>query len=168
MLAPPTARLSPSSKSICEFYFTELQKQLWQCKKGLKNKAKSGGWTNLLSHLQTCVGGDYEATFLDYKKQALPVTSGFYTRVSDHEKEMHHWINFVVMKNLPMSFVDCPHSCSICKLKPISGRTLRCHIIALRNILKDTLQNELPPSLLLYLMAGLKVPSITLELRQHI
>jgi hypothetical protein len=40
--APPTARPSPSSKSICEFYVTELQKQLWQCKECLKNKAKVG------------------------------------------------------------------------------------------------------------------------------
>jgi hypothetical protein len=109
----------------------------------LKNKAKSGGWTKLLSLLQTCVGGDYEATFLDYKKHALPVTSCFFIWVSDCEKEMHQWINFVVMKNLPMSFVDCPHTCSICKLKPISGQTLRRHIIVLCDIIKDTLQNEL-------------------------
>ncbi len=142
-MAPPTTR--PSSKSVCEFYFTALQKQLWQCKKCLKNKAKSGGWTNLLSHLRTCVGGDYEATFLEYKKHASPVTSNFFIRVSDREKEMHQWINFVVMKNLPMSFVDCPHTRDICRLRPISGRTLRRHIIALRDILKDTLQNELPP-----------------------
>jgi hypothetical protein len=120
-MAPPTARPSPSSKSICEFYFTELQKQLWQCKKCLKNKTKSGGWTNLLSHLRTCVGGGYEATFLDHKKHASPITSGFFIWVSDCEKEMHQWINFVVMKNLSMSFVDCPHTRSICKLKPISG-----------------------------------------------
>ena len=57
---------------------------------------------------------------------------------------MHQWINFVVMKNLPMSFVDCPHTRSICRLKPFSGRTLRRHIIALHNVLKATLQNELP------------------------
>ena len=50
----------------------------------------------------------------------------------------------MVMKNLPMSFVDCPHTRSICRLKPISGRTLRHHIIALHNILMASLQNELP------------------------
>jgi hypothetical protein len=90
----------------------------------LEEQGKSGGWTNLLSHLQTCVGGGYVATFLDYEKHASPVTSGFFIWVSDCKKEMHQSINFVVMKNLPMSFVDCPpHTRSICKLKPISGQT---------------------------------------------
>ena len=61
------------STSICEFYFTELQKQLWQCKKCLKNKNKNGGWTNLLSHLRTCVGSDFETELLIRRKMQPPL-----------------------------------------------------------------------------------------------
>ena len=146
-MAPPCPIPSrPSSKSICEFYFTELQKQLWQCKKCLKNKNKNGGWTNLLSHLQTCVGSDYETVFVDQKKAAASSSSfgGYFIRISEQEKQMYQWINFVVMKNLPVSFVDCPHTREISRLKPVSGKTLRGHILALRDILRETLRNELP------------------------
>ncbi len=136
----------PSSKSICEFFFTELRRCKWQCKKCLKTKSKNGGWTNLISHLRSCVGTDYERVFLDHRKAAASTStmSAFFVRVSDREKEMHQWIQFVVMMNLPVSFVDCVHTRAISRLKPISGRSLRRHILSLRDILKETIQKELP------------------------
>jgi hypothetical protein len=69
---------------------------------------------------------------------------GLFVRVSHREKEMHQWIEFVVMMSLSVSFVDCVHTRSISRLKPISGRSLRRHILSLRDILKETIQKELP------------------------
>jgi hypothetical protein len=57
---------------------------------------------------------------------------------------MHQWIEFVVMMNLPVSFVDCVHPRAISRLKPISGQSLRRHILSLRDVLKETIQKELP------------------------
>jgi hypothetical protein len=115
----------------------------------LKLKCKNGGWTNLLSHIRSCIGADYEKLFVEHKKhKALSASSsalsGFFVRVSDKEKEMHQWIKFIVLKNLPVSFVDCPHTRDIARLKPISARTLRRHILSLRDVLKETLRKELP------------------------
>ena len=41
-------------------------------------------------------------------------------------------------------FVDCVHTCAISQMKPISGRSLRHHILSLCDILKETTQTELP------------------------
>jgi hypothetical protein len=46
--------------------------------------------------------------------------------------------------NLPVSFFDCVHTRAISRLIPISGRSLRRHILSLRDILKETIQKELP------------------------
>ena len=48
------------------------------------------------------------------------------------------------MKNLPVSFVDCPYTCDITRLKPISAQKLRCHILSLLSVVKETIKPELP------------------------
>ena len=144
-MAPTPSQAPPSSKSICEFFFTAVTKVEWQCNKCSKVKSKNGGWTNLLSHTRTCVGIDYEKVFLDHKKVTKSSTmSGFFVRVSEQEKQMHQWIQFIVMKNLPVSFVDCTYTRNISRLKQVSGRTVRRHILSLLDVLKDTLRRELP------------------------
>ena len=143
----PTPRAAPfNSKSICEYFYTSVSRSEWQCKKCLKLKAKNGGWTNLLSHIRTCVGTDYEKVFIEHKKQSSSssVASGFFVRVSEQEKEMHLWIRFVVMRNLPVSFADCPYTRDVVRMKPVSARTLRRHILSLCDVLKETLRKELP------------------------
>jgi hypothetical protein len=140
--------MAPSSKCLCEFYFTQLSKQEWQCKKCLNRKTKNGGWTNLLSHVRTCVGTDYINEYKEQKNRIQHGTtlSGFFIRVSETEKDVYRWIRFIVMKNLPVSFVDCPLTRDIASqsLKPISGRTLRRHIVSLHSVVCDNIRKELP------------------------
>jgi len=69
----------------------------------------------------------------------------FFMRISEREKEVFKWIEFVVMKNLPVSIVDCPYTRDITRLKPISAQTLRCHILQLLSIVKETIRAEIPP-----------------------
>jgi hypothetical protein len=142
----PTSPPPMSSKSICEYFYAEVRKHEWQCKKCLKLKSKNGGWTNLLSHIRTCVGSDYENVYLEHKKAASTKStmSGYFVRVSELEKEMFSWIRFIVMKNLPVSFVDCTYTRDISRLRSISGKSLRRHILSLRDVLKETLRKELP------------------------
>ncbi len=91
---PRTSTVLSSSKSICEYYYTVASKVEWQCKKCLKLKCKSGGWTNLLSHIRSCIGADYEKLFVEHKKHkasaSSSILSGLLVRVSDKEKEMHY------------------------------------------------------------------------------
>jgi hypothetical protein len=64
--------------------------------------------------------------------------------VSEREQEVAKWIQFVVMKNLPVSFVDCEYTRDITRLKPISAKTLRRHILDVLSVTKETIQLELP------------------------
>jgi hypothetical protein len=132
------------SKLMCEYFYIEVDKHVWQCKKCLKKKTKNGGWTNLLSHIRTCVGRDYEKHYREHQKVATAAMSGYFVRVSEREKEMYLWIKFIVMKNLPVSFVDCPYTRDIVRLKPVSTKTLRSNILLLWEVLRETLRRELP------------------------
>jgi hypothetical protein len=99
-------------------------------------KRKSGWWTNLHSHLKSCVGADYQDQFnavidagggvgvTSYSHKAnihaiggrtagsalqgLGQLDRFVLRVSEAETEMAEWINYLVVRNMPISIVDCP------------------------------------------------------------
>jgi hypothetical protein len=66
---------------------------------------------------------------------------GYFARVSEQlEKEMFSWIRFIVMKNLPVSLVDCTYTRDISRLRS----SIRRHILSLLDVLKETLRRELP------------------------
>ena len=141
-MGPTTA----TSKAICEFFFQTIDGVSWQCKKCLKTKAKSGGWTNLLSHLRSCVGKDYEQLYAKLEKlKASREGGGYFVQISNCKKEVFKWTEFVVMKNLPVSYVDCPYTRDNTRLKNVSAQTLRCHILGLLSVVKKTIHAELPP-----------------------
>lgn len=138
--------LSTNSKSISEFFFNRTEDLLWECKKCHKTKAKSGGWTNLLSHIRSCIGSDYEDQYNEHKKLTASSTNAptFFIKVSEREKEVYKWVEFVVMKNLPVSFVDCPYTRDVTRLRNISSQTLRAIILDLLAVVNETIQAELP------------------------
>jgi hypothetical protein len=72
--------------------------------------------------------------------------AGFFICVSNREKEKHQWIQFLVMKNLPVSFLDCPYTCNIVKLKPVSARSVQTHILSLHSVVvRVAICKLLPP-----------------------
>ena len=137
---------TPKTKLLCEYFFKKIDSHGWQSKECLKTKSKRGGWTNLLSHLRLCVEKDYEQAIVDHQKMiaSTSTAAGYILQISKHEKEVCNWINFIVMKNLPVSFADCPYTCNITRLTPISAQMLRCHILALFSVVKETIKAELP------------------------
>jgi hypothetical protein len=92
------------SKQICRYFFNEISHQAWRRKKCGKNKSKNGGWTNLLNHLRTCIGDEYRTVYCNARQENG--LNEFVLRISNTEKEMFEWIEFLVMKNLPVGFVD--------------------------------------------------------------
>jgi hypothetical protein len=90
------------------------------------------------------VGDDYKAEFNAHQKAVESKTVSFFVRISPREKEMYEWVNFVAMKNLPLSFVDCTHTRSISKLKPVSSKTLRRTLLLLLDVVRATIKNQLP------------------------
>ena len=92
------------------------------------------------------MGIEYEKAFIENQKLISSTTtaSGYFVRIGDREKEVFNRIKFIVMKNLPFSFVNCPYTREIVKLKPISPLTLRCQIISLLAEVKEAVGRELP------------------------
>ncbi|KAI2507197.1 hypothetical protein MHU86_7263 [Fragilaria crotonensis] len=69
---------------------------------------------------------------------------GFVVRVSNAEMEMTEWINYLVMKNMAVSLVDCPLTPRISKLKAVSSKTVRKHILSLVMLVRQQVQLCLP------------------------
>jgi hypothetical protein len=87
---------------------------------------------------------DYKAEFIAHQKAVESKTVSFFVRISPRKKEMYKWVNFFVMKNPPLSFVDCPHTQSISTLKPVSLKSLRRTLLSLLDIVRATIKNQLP------------------------
>ena len=135
---------SSGSKAICQYYFIPSEGTSWQCKKCDNIKSKNGGWTNLLSHLKSCIGPDYEYQYERMRKSTGGNLNGYFHRMSNAEKEMHDWIELLVMKNLPLSFVDCPFVRQQSRLKSVSSKTVQKHLLTLSSIVQETIKQKLP------------------------
>jgi hypothetical protein len=150
-----------NSKQVCNYYYSASNNDTeWRCRKCEQLKAKNGGWTNLLSHLKSCIGKDYalqyaqhaDATRMQQKHAALVsggdasagTMSAFVLRLSDTEKEMAEWISYLVEKNQPISVVDCPAMRKLARLQPVSSRSVRKHVLSLMTVVKEYIKQRLP------------------------
>ena len=170
-----TIKSTGPSSEICQYYFTQLDDDgiSWECRKCSNVKRKSGGWTNLHSHLKSCVGADYRDQFKSVIDAGAAVggvfhknnkviargasegriagsasqglkLDGFIVRVSDAEMEMYEWINYLVIKNMPISHVDCPYTRRITKMKAVSSKSVRKHILSLVALVRQKITLRLP------------------------
>jgi hypothetical protein len=145
----PTPSKGARNKLLCQFFFHEVSPMNWTCKKCGKSKTKNGGWTNLITHLRSCIGEDFGCIFDNARKESNTNNKNggigtYVLRLSTTEKEMHQWIELIVMKNLPVGFIDCPFIRNMSKLKPVSAKSVRQHVIALSNVMKENIKSELP------------------------
>ncbi len=131
--------MAPPSRQLCAFYFTPViindtaKTGHWTCNKCGKDKLKSGGWTNLLNHARSCVGPSFESDFerlhhLSGKNSAI---TSFVIRVNETEREMYKWIEWVIMKNQPLSIVDDPLTREGMRYRPVTSKLLRQNILLL-------------------------------------
>jgi hypothetical protein len=167
-----SARTNPlpltfTSKGICRYYYQLANNDKeWRCRKCMQLKSKNGGWTNLLSHLKSCVGKDYVDQYMSH---AASIQSGeiaarngtsvgstgsmlldaFVLRLSDAEKEMAQWISYLVLKNLPISLVDCSHTRALAKLRPVSSKSVRKHALSLVTTVQEDIRRRLPDKFVL-------------------
>ena len=158
-----------NSKQICNYYYSVSRNGTeWRCRKCEQVKSKNGGWTNLLSHLKSCVGKDYalqyaehadatrvqqqHASFVgidDGNSSPAATMYSFVLRLSNAEKEMAEWISYLVERNQPISLVDCPATRRLARLKPVSSKSVRKHILSLMTIVKEYIKHLLPAKFVL-------------------
>jgi BED zinc finger len=155
------------SKQICNYYYSVSRNGTeWRCRKCEQVKSKNGGWTNLLSHLKSCVGKDFAlqyaehadatrvqqqhaaslaGTIVDVDSSPVATTMhSFVLRLSDAEKEMAEWISYLVERNQPISLVDCPATRRLARLKPMSSKSVRKHILSLMTVVRENIKHHLP------------------------
>ena len=152
-----------NSKQLCTYYYSASKDgKEWRCRKCEQLKSKNGGWTNLLSHLKSCVGKDFTLQYLEHATRVQQQHSShvgvdgnsapaatmhsFVLRLSDAEKEMAEWISYLVERNQPISLVDCPATRRLAKLKPVSSKSVRKHILSLMTVVKEHIKHRLLPA----------------------
>lgn len=160
-----------NSKQLCNYYYSVSRNGCeWRCRKCEQVKSKNGGWTNLLSHLKSCVGKDYALQYVEHADAARalqqhaslvgvvdtdssppPAASihSFVLRLSESEKEMAEWISYLVERNQPISLVDCPATRRLARLKPVSSKSVRKHILSLMSVVKEYIKQRLPAKFVL-------------------
>ncbi|ETO70911.1 hypothetical protein F444_12658 [Phytophthora nicotianae P1976] len=83
----------------------------YQCRK-CPSKARQmwkTGYSNLRKHLVSCVGSDYMEKFTTSKKaQVNPLGFTREKYITDKEFSVFRWLEWVVMRNMPLSEVDNP------------------------------------------------------------
>ena len=155
--------LTFTSKGICRYYCQKVPNndKEWRCRKCMQLKSKNGGWTNLLSHLKSCIGKDYVDQYTlhaaSIQSEQIAARNGtsvgstgsnlldaFVLRLSDAEKEMAQWISYLLLRTLPMSLVDCPHTRQLAKLRPVSSKSIQRHVLLLVTIVQKDIRRRLP------------------------
>jgi len=139
-----------SSKDLCTFFYDSVihndtsKNGEWVCKKCGKKKLKSGGWTNLLNHLRSCVGPLFEEQFDSSQQHHKSRITSYVLRVSEAEHDVYKWIEWIVMKNLPISMVDDPLTREAVRYKPLGSKSLRKYILSVCNVMKESVKCKLP------------------------
>lgn len=139
-----------TSKEVINYFYTKCEGEDYyicknvNCKSKQKQQQKSG-YTNLQNHLRTCIGPNFQDIYLDLvkssKNKGRLESHGF---ISRRQIEVFNILNWIIMRNLPISEVDDKDTRSILNTKPISSKTLRKYILALTPHVEKVISEELP------------------------
>jgi len=134
-----------NKENICRHFFKVSSKEHhWDCKfcsdeegystKVLKQK-KGTGWSNLFSHIQN-VHKDYQNIMKENTKNMFTVPAKV--------KNMHSWIELMVMKNLPLTLVDDELFRRASCYDPVSSNSLKKYMELLCRKMEVELRTYLP------------------------
>jgi hypothetical protein len=68
----------------------------------------------------------------------------FFVGIGDKEREMLEWIEVLVEKNFPFTFVDSPFVRKLSKNTAVSSKTLQKYIFAVMSIVQEEIKQMLP------------------------
>jgi hypothetical protein len=140
-------------RDVCLFYYTPvgdhkgMKHGEWLCKKCGKTRLKSGGWTNLLNHLGSCVGLNYKAEYQALVPDKTRSITSYVLRVNDVEQDMFCWIEWIVVNSLPLRIVDDPLTRNGMRYKPVTSKLLCKYILATSEAMIASIAEKLPNDL---------------------
>ncbi|KAG6960877.1 hypothetical protein JG688_00009376 [Phytophthora aleatoria] len=136
----------PKNADIYRVLFAALPDHYFKCNycSKVRRQLPSSGYGNLLSHLRD-KHPDYEA---DYFTHASSLADNLHSFgfVSEKVASIYHWMEWVVDRNMPLSEVDHPTTCSMSRLKPISSKTLKKYLAATTQAVEKEIAKTIPPT----------------------
>ena len=107
----------------------------------------------VIGQIYSCVGKDYEQLFAKLEKLKASKEGGrYFVWISNREKRFSSGLSLLWWRICPYHLLTAPilatlHGWSTC----IFVQTLRCHILELLSVVKETIQAELPPKFIIVL-----------------
>ena len=113
------------------------------CGKHITQNIKNG-YTNLKNHLIACIGSDYGEIYLEKGKDSDNTLHKFGI-VNNNIRDTYKWIEWVVMRNIPLMEVDNPLTRKMMESKrSISSKSIRKYMLQMVPLVEKVISNKLP------------------------
>jgi hypothetical protein len=132
-------------KALRTLYWTlqnEAEKK-WKCSQCPTIRVKGNGWTNLDSHIFD-KHADCKERLAEFQKSNHKGISSFFTTASEDGKNLHDWIEWMVMNDESPTFCENKYVRQNTKLKGVTTETLLKYAYKVNEIVKDSISDELP------------------------
>jgi hypothetical protein len=108
------------------------------------------GHANFLKHITTCVPM-WKDKLISAKSQGSggPLDSSF-SLVSEKAKTIHAWMEWTIMTDSPLTFVENKYNRKYAKIEPISRPTFNKYKDIVYNIVLQKINSELPTTFMIY------------------
>lgn len=148
--------MTTETSDLVKFYFRQCSDNpsYYYCRND-KCQAKSGqpakaykqkpgsGWTNLRQHLRACVGADYDKLYQERLEKSGGTISGYFL-ASPRDTDVYQVIEWIVMRNQPISEIDNYLTRAIFRTKPLSSKSIRKYILSMVPLVEGAVIAELP------------------------
>lgn len=135
------------NKILCNLYFSQVEGDLninlYKCKCGNK-RVKTGGWSNLLTHVTQSHKEEYKSVYLAALSGDGGAIEQFVSQCSSKSKNIYGWMEQIVMNDLPQTFVENVFVKRYSRLLPISRNTVNKYLVRCQSIVKVIIKKMLP------------------------
>ena len=142
------SELQISSTELCNLCFqaVEGKEGYFCCNLCNVQRKKSNGFSNLVSHLEDKHINDLKDFINKETSNKSGPLNAFLRPLSKDAKNLHGWIEWIVMGDLPQLFVEDTYTKRYTKLESISRHTLQKYMEEVLHEVQDEITKELPTS----------------------
>jgi hypothetical protein len=132
--------LNPSSKEVCNFFFSLKENYDYLCECGKVCKRSGTSWQNLMTHIR-----ESHPNYIEQMKLALDSSKApLFSLVDSKSSNLWGWLKFIVGKGVPFNWCEDEVVRDFSKLKPISVETLQKYMELLTKEIETEIEKILP------------------------
>ena len=134
------------SGKMIRCFFTQLEDDdKWQCTCGVKrSQSLKAGYTNLRTHLNKEHAGWEDEARIILKEQSGQKSITAFASTTSKGRNIFNWLEWVIMDNLPLSFVEKELTRKNTNLLEVGTKTLMKYVLELRKRVETCIIQELP------------------------